>query len=253
MKFSAGVLSAIATLSVASAAYAVDLDFTSIPPNQNQSPCAGAPNGASCWATTTADGITVTITPGPSGTSLYWDDDDGFGVSGPSYEDDEVEGNETLTVKFTDAQGNAVNVVLDSFNVSDLFVELDDEGKRSYAEIGKYKVDGAAVVSFTPTNGVADHSNVNGTGTVYVGASTSTLILTAPGKIVEQYYQYVWGRPKLKESHQDHEFSLAGLSFQVVSVPELSAGGAAPALLLLSGMGLVLGGRRRRPGSTASA
>lgn len=241
MKLSAAVLSAVATLSMASAAYAIDLDFTSIAPDQNETPCAGNPNGASCWSTT-IEGITVTLTPGPSGTALYWDKDDGFGVTGPSYEKDEIEGNETLTVSFTDAQGNSVEVILDSFNVSDLFFEQDDEGKLTYAEVGKYQVDGAGVVSFTP-DGVAGHSNVNGTGTLSVGASTSTLVLTAPGKIVKNYG---WG-PWKKQSHQDHEYSLAGLSFHVVSVPELSVGGAAPALLLLGAMGLVLGGGRRRP------
>jgi hypothetical protein len=235
MKFLAAALTSLATFVVAPAAFAIDLDFTSLPPSVD---------GDSQWSTT-VDGITVTVTPGPSGTRLDWTPEDGFGVEGPSYEDDEIEGNETLTVTFEDANGDPIDVIIDSFNVADLFHEAAATGP-SYDEIGRYQVDGASPVAFTPSSGVVGHSNVNGTGTILVGAESSSVVLTAPGKVNAIYWTGTGWHKKKKVQEQNHEFALAGISFHVESVPELSASGAAGAFLVLGGLGLVLGGRRRR-------
>jgi hypothetical protein len=233
MKFSAGILSFLSTASIASAAYAIDIDFTSIPPGAD---------GASEWSTT-VDGVTVTVTPGP-GTELSWDAQDGFGVSGGGYENDEIEGDEVLTVTFTDSTGAPVEVELVSFEVSDLFKERSNFGFGRYDEVGNYQVDGQATVGFTPKHGVTGYSKPNGEGTVLVGESTTTLALTAPG-----YTK--WSKHK-KWFKQDHEFALGGISFEVVSTPELGTSGAAAAALLLGGLGMVLKGRRRRLAGTAA-
>jgi hypothetical protein len=251
MKLAAAVLSTVATVTLASSAFAIDLDLT------NMAPGTGTPfnpHGATSWQTT-VDGITVKITP-VGGTIYYADPVDGFGIMGPSYEDDEIEGPvESLTVEFLDAGGNPVAVVLDSFNVADLFYE--DVDGHYYNEIGEYQVDGSNVVEFTPASGVTGYSSPNGEGTVGVGATTTTLVLTAPGKIestqwVQVKKKWGWGYDwQCITKKENHEFALAGLSFHVENVPELSASGLNGAILLLGGLGLVLGGRRRLLGAVA--
>jgi hypothetical protein len=236
MKSSVAVLACLSTFALASAAHAIEADFTSIPP------AAGA-NGASSWTFTTAEGYSVVVTPGPDGGKLYWDGDDGFGVNNTpgSYEYDEIDGAESLTVTFFDSSGTQIKVVVDSFSVTDLFNETRPGGP-AYDEKGSYSIDGGPAVNFNAGN-VSGHSNVNGTGTVLVGSEATSLTLTAPGKETKTFGPW-WNRTK---QTQDHEYSLGGVSFHVVSVPELSVGGAGEAMLLLAGIGLVLGGRRRRP------
>lgn len=223
MKKPAALLACLATLSAASAAHAIEIDFTSI---------AGNPNGASSWSTT-VDGVTVSVIPGPKGTKLYWDSEDGFGVNGGGvgYEVDEIDGNERLYVTFTDASGKPVEVHIESFGVTDLFNEAKNSGWGNYDEVGYYATQSGSYTMFTAGT-VADHSNVNGTGTVAVGADSWLLLLKAPGKT--------------NYGKEDHEFSLGGISFEVASVPELGATGAVAAMFLLGGLGLVATGRRRR-------
>lgn len=219
----------LSTLGAVGAAHATELDFTSI---------AGNPSGSSVWSTT-VDGITVTVTPGPIGTRLYWDSTDGFGVSGGlGYEPDEIDGSESLTLTFTDVNGNPVQVQLATITVSDLFNEQQNNNKVMYDERGAYAINGGAPVTFTAGT-VQNHDNANGTGVVVVGQSASTLVLTSPGLT--------------KMGKQDHEFSLAGISFTVTAVPELSAQGAAASLVLLGGIALIVGGRRRRVVATSLA
>jgi hypothetical protein len=234
MKLAAAALSCLGTLFAVSSVYATELDFTPTLPSGSSS---ANPNGQSSWSYE-VDDVLVVVTAGPRRSNrLYWDQDDGFGVNEPwmwrspnGYEYDEIDSGETLTVSFYDASnpGTAVNVVVDSFDVTDLFNETRG---HNYDEIGNYELDSGGQVQFTAGT-VENHSNVNGTGTVLVGATTTTLTLTAPGHV----------------NGEDHEFSVAGLEFHVAaeSVPELAASGTAGAFLLLSGFGLVLGGRRRR-------
>jgi hypothetical protein len=175
----------------------------------------------------------VTVTAGPSTSNLFWGADSGFGVdtdtwynSFPNYEDDEVEGTESLTINF----GQAVDLA--SMNLTNLFNESSCSWCGSYLEQGSYSVDGGAAISF-----FADPTQVlgsDGAKSVAINQTATTIVLTAPG------ISYKGGS----------EFSLGGfvISAAVAAVPELSAAGFGSALALVFGFGMVAFGRRRVAG-----
>ena len=74
-------------------------------------------------------GITVTVTAGPSGAVIWHDGYDGFGVK-YSYENDEIEGPESLTLTFSSS------IDLEEIYIADLFK------RHTYYEKGWYQLDG---------------------------------------------------------------------------------------------------------------
>jgi hypothetical protein len=142
-----------------------------------------------------------------------------------------------LAVTFWDG-GDQVEVVLDSFGVSDLLHQDKNFGNGMFKEVGRYKVDDAKIVRFKKGTNVTDYGNSDGTATVLVGGSASTLTLTSLGPNGPQNQDGMYKK--------DHDYYLSGLSFRLQGVPELGSSAAASGLSLIVGMGLVLGGWRRR-------
>lgn len=199
------------TLAIASPAFAADIDFRS-------SAFAGA-NNRSSFAYTASDGVTLTVTAGPRGARLYQDGEDGFGVRA-SYENDEIEGHETLTIGFSE------DVLLTDIAITDLFIErpLFNLG-RPYAEIGYYTIDGDTTVFHSITSGG------NGELSLEPNVWADEIVFRAPGLVGLQH----------------HEFSVGGLSYstRTAEVPELDPSAAGAAMLLLVGAALMLSERRR--------
>jgi hypothetical protein len=170
---------------------------------------------ASGYAVNAAPGLTFTF---ETNKTLTWDQPDGFGVTGPgSYSYDEVEGDDQLVLRFSEA------VHLLGFDVTDFFLEQEPNrtalcpGLGCYAEWGIYQLEyadgnrslfnifGAPVGNHRETNGaldvVLDHLDV------------VSILFMAPGEI---FGNVPAGFREL------HEFSLAGvtLDLPVSNVPE---------------------------------
>ncbi len=214
----------------------IELDFTDL---DSFATSETNPMGDQSW-TGSKDGLSVTVTAGPSSSNLWWDGQDGFGVdtdtwfnSGKNYEDDEVEGSESLTVTFS----QAVDIV--SMNLTDLFNEAGCSFCSSYLEKGYYQIDGGAKVAFYADPGEVLGSGSNGEKTVAINSTATTIVLTAPGSF----------------GSGGSEFSLSGFMVSVASaaVPELSAAGAGSAVALFLGFGLIIAGRRRGSGIRLAA
>jgi hypothetical protein len=201
-------------MSLASAAYAIDVDFTAVGGDTSE------------WEYTTSDGITVKVSPGAG--DLSFDEGDGYFVSGSS-----TNPGDWLTVTFWDGD-TQVDVVVDSISVSDLFRQTTASGRKKYKEIGAYETDGSDAVKFNKKK-LEGYDKHTGSGTLVVDASTSALTLTSLGS-----------QGKNGKINKTHDYFLSGISFHVESVPELTASGSVAGLFLLGGMGLVLGGWRRR-------
>lgn len=171
--------------------------------------------GDGSYSFTAADGTTVTLTAGGSGSALYWDTEDGFGVMGSSgYEKDEIDSREYLTLNFSQS------TYLDDVFVTDLFKE------SGYLEIGYYTLDNGSTTKF-----LADATQVTGTNgekTLDLNQYVKSITFSAPGKLFLQ----------------NHEFSIGGITIGA-RVPELDPGPAGSALALLIAGGLALYGRRR--------
>jgi hypothetical protein len=162
--------------------------------------------------TSSAGGVTTTLTPEPTGAKLYWDSTDGIGVRW-SYETDEIEGAERLAIQFS-APLRVTGIML-----TDLFYE------NGYLETGWYQPSGGAQTWFS-----ADPGQVLG--------STNGVKLLALDQVVSSIR---FGAPGLFQG-QNHEFSVARLTYASTAVPEPASG-------LLAGIGgLIIGWAvRRRP------
>jgi hypothetical protein len=205
------MVAGLMTLMVSSPAFAADIDFRS-------SAFAGA-NNRSGFSYTASDGVTLTVTAGPTGARLYQDSQDGFGVRA-SYENDEIEGYESLSIGFSE------DVLLTDLFITDLFIERPFLGLgRSYAEVGYYTIDGDTTTFHAITSGG------NGELTLTPNLWADGIVFRAPGLV----------------GFQNHEFSVGGLSYttRTAEVPELDPSAAGAAMLLLVGAVLMLGERRR--------
>ena len=168
------------------------------------------------------DGVTVTVTPQPDGSLLYWDATDGFGVRGPGYEYDEVEGDqELLVITFTEP------VKVTEVALTDLFREFT-WAAGTYRETGSIELSDGTVIPVTAAWNQT--SNTNGELVVAVNAVTQSITFSAPGRV----------------DGEEHEFSVAGVSFEKVSVPELDPSSATGGLAFLGSFLLVATGRRRK-------
>jgi hypothetical protein len=152
-------------------------------------------------------GIALTVSATPDPATLLWDNVDGLGIR-LSYEDDEVEAHEILSVSFQ--QG----VVLSAIYLADLFFE------NGYAEQGSYRIDSGAWVTFDANT--LPGSNDNGERLILFGSPIDDVHFVefgAPGRI----------------NGENHEFSLMGFDAEVkiTTVPE-------PNTAVLVGAGLLM-------------
>jgi hypothetical protein len=172
---------------------------------------SGADNAATFSAS--AGGVTTTLTPDPREAKLYWDSTDGIGVRW-SYETDEIEAIEKLTVSFS------TPIRVQEIMLTDLFYE------DGYLETGWYELDGGAANWFS-----ADLSQIpgstNGVKLLSLDQTVSSIRFGAPGRF----------------DGENHEFSVARIRFGAAApIPEPASG----ALLGLGGMLVGLAVRRRQ-------
>jgi hypothetical protein len=194
------IAAAIGLVPVASHAGTIDFRSASF---------AGADYAASFTAS--VGGVTTTLTPDPTGARLYWDSTDGIGVRW-SYETDEIEGVEQLSVAFSSP------IQITQIMLTDLFYE------DGYLERGWYQLDGGAANWFE-----ADPSQLpgltNGVKLLDLNETVSSLQFGAPGKV----------------NGRNHEFSVARIRFaNAAPVPEPASG------LLVAVGGLIVGRALRR-------
>jgi hypothetical protein len=209
------IASSVLILLVAGPAFAAELDF--------RSSSFTSADGDPSFNYTASDGIQVRLQPGPSGATLYQDSTDGIGVR-YSYETDEIEGRERLTISFSQS-GASQSVLITDLYLTDLFVERTSGGTQ-YAEVGYYTVNGS-----TTTFHAVQPTGTNGELHLSPDVWASAITFSAPGIV----------------GSQNHEYSVAGLSYTTRSgsVPELDPSAAAGALVLLLGSVLLLTERRR--------
>jgi hypothetical protein len=139
---------------------------------------------------TTVDGLGLTFTPFPPGATLWWDDQDGFGVQF-DYEQDEIEGDELLELNFS------MEVYVAEIHIADLFNEW------GYREFGAYRLDDQPV--WNPFFADEDQliGTTNGELTLLVGEWADTITFWAPGII----------------GCQNHDFTVAGVDVDPVPIP----------------------------------
>jgi hypothetical protein len=159
----------------------------------------------------TVDGVTTTLTPDPLGAKLYWDSTDGVGVRW-SYEADEIEAVERLTLSF------ASPIQIQEIMLTDLFNE------DGYLETGWYEIDGGAQNWFSADAGQIPGST-NGVKILSLDQTVRSIRFGAPGLV----------------NGENHEFSLARIRFGAAApIPEPASG------LLLGIGGLLVGWTVRR-------
>jgi len=184
--------------------FAARIDF-------NDSVFSGCKDQVNC--TRTVDGIDLTFEALSSTGSpkLWWDNVDGFGVSGVGYEGDEVENPEVLSITFDAPQ------FVENFYLTDFFYEK--EGSHWYQERGSYSLDGGSTwVGFMQTDLSQTQANGNGLFTLAIGSLVDEVLFTAPGRL---------STPCWTEGHE-----ISVLAVDVAPVPE-------PATMLLLGSGLI--------------
>lgn len=157
----------------------------------------------------TVDGISFTIKAKPGDSGLWWDSTDGLGIQ-HDYENDEIEGDETLAVLFH------TPVNLQGILITDLFNE------HGYLETGVYSSNTDWHKFYAAQDQLLGQSN----GELWIDAGHANLdfmFFQAPGHDIPG---------------QNHEFALAGLEVSAVPLP-------AAFWLFVSGL-LALGGLKRR-------
>lgn len=188
--------------SAAGPAWAALIDFRS---------AAFAPGAGDSTFATQVDGVTWTFTANPPGATLYWDEEDGYGVR-HDYEMDEIEGIEELRISFS------APVYVNEIHLTDLFNE------HGYLETGWYILDGGPQVSFAAELNQTPSPASNGVKVLDVHQLVTSISFGAPGII----------------GCQNHEFSVSGLDI-AQPIPE-----PASAALFLAGSGVVGFALRRR-------
>lgn len=144
--------------------------------------------------------VTITFEAVTSGSTLWWDSTDGFGIQGSAgYEVDEIDSTEMLRISFSES------VSLTQINITDLFME------NSTTELGFYSINGGGGTLFgaTQANTPGNNGDLILSGLTATGVNNITFY--APGFL-------------------GHEFSVAGI--EVIPNPE-------PGTLLLLGSGLI--------------
>lgn len=181
------------------------------------------------------NGVFATLTARPEGTYLTWNVDwlarrDGFGVHGASYEVDEVEGPEYFVLAFDR------DVWLRKAWLTNFFhAEQPTPNVAPYNECGWYEVLGSRT-TFCQGDPSAVTPVSNGEYDLLFGG----LFLPAGTEILMGAFGFVaTPLPDGLVQPGHHEWSLAGLEFDVARVPE-------PATLVLLGIGLLVAARSRR-------
>jgi len=169
-------------LFLAPAAFASYIDF-------REESVFGDALGKTCFATT-VDGLDLIFKPYPSGATLWWDDQDGFGVQF-DYEQDEIEGDELLKLRFS------MEVYVEEIHITDLFNEW------GYQEFGAYRLDNEPL--WNPFFAAEDQliGQTNGELTLLVGEWAQLITFWAPGKI----------------GFQNHDFAVAGVDVDPIPIP----------------------------------
>lgn len=223
-----------------STAFGAELDLTNI---------SGFVSGRSTYVTS-ADGVTVTFTALNNGytsssTDITYQRGDGLGVdtrddnNGSTSNDrtpegdvlitsDEINGKESIKITFSE------EVLLESIAITDIY---DQQKVKGYwfvwpTETGAWKVTGSDGTEYGTFEGedLRDGRN-NGEINVDIGQLATVLSVYSTNTGDEAKYK---------------GFSLAGITFSTVKVPELSGQGVSAAAFLLFGAAQMIGARRRR-------
>lgn len=177
---------------------AITIDFT------DSTAWSGAAGNNPYTSTVQYQGIDVTASADPSDVGLFWDSTDGLGVDPDkllSYEKDEIEGKEILTISFS----KMVEIL--EIGLSDLFIESGVGNSELFKETGVYWInnDLSTAAGFA-SNTTGNNGEVNLGGLSLLAYSIS---FAAPGLIGVEGYKGL----------QDHEYSLHHLNVAPVPLP----------------------------------